>query len=189
MFSVEYRDVEVKTSLGDAILNEYKKRKLNVSNNRNMKYSDEIMKFALTMHGYSSKGYNFLRECFEGALPTSITILNRLNKLDSSPGLSSSCIALIKSKVDEKKAKSELIFISIAVDDMSIRKHLWFNGKELIGNVDQGDGKGTELATHAMVIMCTCINGSWKLPLGYFFISDKFSGQGILINILIFKPI
>ena len=57
-------------SIADAIIQQYKRRRIKMSNYRNEKYSYELMKFSLTLQGYSRKAYNNVRESFDGALPS-----------------------------------------------------------------------------------------------------------------------
>ena len=49
------------TNFAAQILTAYKKRLKRSSNYTNEKYSDEIKKFAITMHGYSPKLYRYSR--------------------------------------------------------------------------------------------------------------------------------
>ena len=76
-------------SIADAIIQQYKRRRIKMSNYRNEKYSYELMKFSLTLQGYSRKAYNYVRESFDGALSSESTYSNLLKKIDCSPGFSS----------------------------------------------------------------------------------------------------
>lgn len=62
-------------------------------------YDEDIMKFAVTLHGYSAKSYDFVRDTFQKALPHEITIRRYLNKVDASPGFTKSSLQLIDNKV------------------------------------------------------------------------------------------
>ena len=51
-----------------------------------------------------------------------------------------------------------------------------------MGTVDLGDGPSSQeedVATDAYVFMVNCVNGRWKIPIGYFLI-HSLRGQGIL---------
>ena len=85
-----------KSVFADAIICEYKKRLKTSNNNRKEPYSDDMKKFALTMHGYSPKAYRFLRETFDYALPSEITIHRWLEKIDYTPGFSYSSLSMIQ---------------------------------------------------------------------------------------------
>lgn len=67
-------------------------------------------------------------------------------------------------------------------DEMAIRKQVIWNHnlKKFIGYVDCGtespDNDHSEEATDALVFLVNTVNGSWKLPLAYFF-TNKFTGE------------
>jgi len=53
------------------------------------------------------------------------------------------------------------------LDEMSIRKHVEWDGKQLRGHVDIGTGVQDDTvppATEALVFMVVAVNSSWKLP-------------------------
>ena len=50
-------------------------------NYRREKYNPDIMKFAMTLQGYSSQSYKFVREVFSKSLPSIQTIRNYVSKL------------------------------------------------------------------------------------------------------------
>ena len=100
------------------IICEYKKKDIGESKQRNFSYSADIMKWAITLQGYSSKGYNFVRDTFAKCIPSKKTISRHLSKLDANPGIRNSPFWLIRQKVEENKNK---LFLSVAVDDISIR--------------------------------------------------------------------
>ena len=67
---------------------------------------------------------------------------------------------------------------SLMLDEMAIRKHVCWNGKKFQGYVDIGNGADDDslpVAKEALVFMVVCMNASWKVPCGYFFI-DGLSG-------------
>lgn len=62
--------------------------------------------------------------------------------------------------------------ISLVVDEMSIMKHLQFNGEKFVGVVDLGEegyDRAGELAGDSLTFMAVAINNNWKVPLGYCF--------------------
>ena len=57
------------------------------------------------------------------------------------------------------------------IDEMSIRKHIEWNGERFVGYVDIGaevDDDSNPVASEVLVFMLVCLNGFWKLPVGYF---------------------
>eukprot|EP00795_Rhopilema_esculentum_P014927 gene14927-6066_t len=71
---------------------------------------------------------------------------------------------------------------------MTIRKQVSWDGKQFTWYVDMGNGTPDDdsapVAKDALVLMTVCINGSWKVPCGYFFI-DGLSGveRANLVNV------
>ena len=138
-------------------------------------YSKRLMVFCLTLQGYSTRAYKFLRRSFENCLPHLNTLKNYRNKVDGSPGFSSPALQMIKNKANELKDKK--LYVSLACDDISIKQHVWYNGRSFTGFADTGDGPWKEKAKHVMFLMVVALNSSWKLPVAYFLIPDRFSSK------------
>ena len=71
------------------------------------------------------------------------------------------------------------LFGALCFDEMSIRKCIELDGHNYIGFVNHGNNiNSTELpvAKQALVFMLTCVNGSWKIPVGYVLI-DGISAE------------
>ena len=83
-------------------------------------------------------------------------------------------------KVEEANKKGEKIICSLMLDEMAIRKHVSWDGKRFRGYVDVGNGTdendSSPVAKEALVLMAVAVNGSWKVPCGYFFI-DGLNGK------------
>ena len=71
-------------------------------------YSESVKSFALTLHGYSPKAYNYIRETFNEILPHEKTLTDWLSKLDVSPGFSQAALSHLKiiSQSEAEKGKS-----------------------------------------------------------------------------------
>ena len=69
LFETIYEDINKNPlPIGEVIVHEFNKRKTTKNSNaRNEKYSDELVKFSLTLHGYSCKEYNFVRDTLQVA--------------------------------------------------------------------------------------------------------------------------
>ena len=148
-----------------------------ITKKRTKPYSRTIMIFCMTMAGYSTRAYRFLQKAANNCLPTERTLLNYRRRVDGSPGFSAAALNMIKNKVKEMSANYKKLFISLSCDDMSIRQPVWFTGTTFYGYEDLGDGPGLNPAKHVMMIMATALNMKWKLPVGYFLLSDSFSGD------------
>lgn len=147
------------------------------SNSRNTPFSRKIMNFSMTLSAYSQRAYSFLRTSLSKCLPSRSTLTRFRNKVDGSPGFSTAALKMIKTKTGEMKANGKDLYLSLSCDDISIRSHLWFNGKTYFGFEDLGDGPGKEKAKHVMMLFVVSINSDWKVPIAYFLLPDKFKGR------------
>lgn len=143
---------------------------------RNM-YDHSIRAFATTLHFFSPKAYNYVRQKFYNSLPHPKTLAKWYSAIDGKPGFTVEAINFLKLKV---KHSNKQLYCSLVFDEIAIRKHLEYSGTEYYGYVDYGSalhGDSMELASEALVFMIVCINEPWKLPIGYFFISGLNSQQ------------
>jgi len=78
-------------------------------------------------------------------------------------------------QVEEERLKNKEVVCSLMLDEMAIRKHVEWTGKDFRGYVDIGSGTtpddSTAVATEALVLMVVALNAHWKLPVGYFLIT------------------
>lgn len=135
------------------------------------KYEEEIRKFAITLHFFSGKAYNYVRRKFYNALPHPKTLDKWYSTINASPGLSTEALNMIKAKA---KSTERRIVCSLIMDKMAIRKKIEFDGKKYYGYVDFGillDQDNRDIAREALVFMIVAINDTWKCPVGYFFIN------------------
>ncbi|ESO00445.1 hypothetical protein HELRODRAFT_175877 [Helobdella robusta] len=119
----------------------------------NKTYTEEQKRFALTLHLYGGKSYQFLK-CKGLHLPHKHTLARWLESVDGGPGLNRSMLNFLKKK-HETDAK-QFTHCSLMIDSMSIRKQLIYlkhkgvySGYEHFG----GDYTSNELATQALVLM------------------------------------
>lgn len=69
--------------------------------------------------------------------------------------------------------------LALVIDEISIRKHIQWDGKKFHGYVSYGidlEDDNNAVCKEAFVLLAVCINARWKLPLGYFF-TDGLSGE------------
>ncbi|VEN48280.1 unnamed protein product [Callosobruchus maculatus] len=149
---------------------------LNRKMGRNVQYSPELRKFALTLNFFSPKAYNYVRDVFDTCLPHSKTIAKWFQNADAEPGFTKESINTLRNKV---QSSDRPIICSLIIDEIAIRKHLEWDGKKFHGYVNCGTNLNDDsnaLAKEAFVIMLVCINGTWKLPVGYF-LTDSLNGS------------
>lgn len=146
------------------------------SSKSSRKFPPELRVFASTLHFYSAKAYNYVRETFKKALPHETTIRKWFSNIDGSPGFSTPALQLLKEKVSEGQKLNKPVLVSVMLDEMSLKKQLHYDSvsSSFTGHVDIGEGPCVgELkpATEALVIMVVGINWHFKIPIAYFFIA------------------
>jgi hypothetical protein len=174
---------EVLNSKLNDIPKEIFKRLLNDTTNQ--QYPKELKEFALTLHFYSPKGYNYVRDTFDLKLPCDRTIRSWYEGVDGDPGFTQDSFNSLKYHAEKAKESNKKLQCALMVDEMAIKKHVQYAGGDYRGLVDLGDGDDSNenLAKDVFVIMAVDINGDWKLPLAYFLI-DTLTAQ-VRANILL----
>lgn len=154
------------------IAKELQKRKLK----KKVKYSPELRKFAITLCFFSPKGYDYVRNVFDTCLPHRSTIGKWFQTIDADPGFTTEAFNVLKKYVC---SCTKPILLSLIVDEMCIRKHIEWDGKKFHGYVNYGidlEDDSNSMAKEAFVLMAVNINGTWKLPLGFFLV-DGLNGD------------
>ncbi|VEN42830.1 unnamed protein product [Callosobruchus maculatus] len=139
---------------------------------KKMKYGPELRSFAMTLHFYSPKAYQYVRQKFNKTLPHPITISKWYSSVNGQPGFTEEAKHALKVKVEEASLRGYQIICSLVFDEISIRKQVEWDGHHYHGFVDIGskiDSDSIPQASEALVIMLVGINACWKVPLGYFF--------------------
>lgn len=127
------------------------------------KYSPALRSFALTLHYYSSKAYNYVRKVFNLSLPHPVTIRNWYKVIDGNPGFTTESLEALKLMAKKKKSP---LYCCLTMDEMAIRRKIEWDGEKFQGYVDFGRGLDTDEvpeAKEALVFMVTGINANWKV--------------------------
>ena len=139
------------------------------------KYSPEVRSFALTLHFYSPRAYEYVRGVCKNRLPAPRTLRSWYASVDGGPGCTSESLVAIKLKVDEALAKNKKIVCNLVMDEMAIRKHIHYDHiqKKYHGYVDFGNSYENEnvekdIAKEALVFLINAVNDRWKIPVAYF---------------------
>ncbi|KYN05673.1 THAP domain-containing protein 9 [Cyphomyrmex costatus] len=149
---------------------------------RNGHYSPELRSFALTLHFYSPKAYNYVLKTWNNLLPNPSTIRNWCRVVDGAPGFTKEALDAIRIRAEEREKSGKApVTVKLVSDDMSIRKELVYDKKRLIGGVDLGtrgndddfdndndNNEDIEPASNALMFMAVSLNEYWKVPIGYF---------------------
>ena len=137
-------------------------------------YPPELRSFAMTLKFYSTKAYNYVRKSFDLGLPHVSVIRSWYSSMDGEPGFTKDALNALKAKVLAAKRDSQEVVCALMLDEMSIRKHVEWDGKQFRGYVDLGTGINDDSlpeATDALVFMVVSVNSSWKVPCGYFLVN------------------
>ncbi|CAK1601642.1 unnamed protein product [Parnassius mnemosyne] len=105
--------------------------------NITQEYDTQLKTFALTLHFYSPRAYNYMRTKFDLCLPHPRTLRGWYQNVGCKPGITMEAIDTIKAMSKEKKD----LVIALTFDEMSIREHIEFDGRNHHGYVDVGNVK------------------------------------------------
>ena len=139
----------------------------NLLNKRYRKYTDETKQFAMTLHYYSPKAYNFVQKLL--SLPHPASICAWAVSVECEPGYLMNVIKLIGCIAAQNKYMSEAVLV---VDAMAIHKGAFWDPKlqHFVGCLDYGIAipePSDTLATEALVVLAVGITGHWKHPIAY----------------------
>ena len=118
-------------------------------------YPPELRSFAMTLKFYSTKAYNYVRKSFDLGLGLSVIRL-WYRSMDGEPGFTKDALTALKAKVLAAKRDNQEVVCALMLDEMSIRKHVEWDGKQFRGYVDLGTGINNDLlpeATDALIFM------------------------------------
>jgi hypothetical protein len=136
---------------------------------------DPILRsFVLTLLFYSRKAYDFVREIFNHCLPHPSAIRQWYEDINGKPGFTSEAFDLLRRHAGQSPKK---IFCSLILDEMSIRKHVEWDGEKFSGKVDMGtdlpdNEDALPEARNVLVFLVVTLQGSWKIPCAYFLIDS-----------------
>lgn len=137
-------------------------------------FSKNLKQFATTVHFYSPKSYDYVREKFLLALPHPQTIRKWYSSISADPEFTVASFIALKSNVAEQKKVGKDTVCSLMMDEMYIHKQTEFGGDQIHGYVDIGGAEiENVVVTQALVLMVIAINGSWKIPIAYFLINNQ----------------
>lgn len=135
------------------------------------KYPQSLKTFAMNLHFYSPRAYDYVRQEFNLCLPHPKTLSLWYMSIDAKPGFTKESFDIIEKAATYLKEKNKVIVANLVFDEMSIMKKIeWSYNKEEIGyvyNFDESNYNATP-ARQVLVFLLVALNFSWKLPLGYF---------------------
>ena len=111
-----------------------------VQHSKTKKISEELRSFAMTLHFYSPKAYEFVRESFDLALPHPETLRKWYSSISANPGFTSPAFSALQSHVQSPQKDGKETVCALMVDEMAIRKHVEYAEGKFHGYVDLGSG-------------------------------------------------
>lgn len=98
------------------------------------------------------------------------------NVMDGEPGFTKEALTALKAKVLAGKRDGKKVVCSLMLDEMSICKHVQWDGKaqKYRGFVDLGtdiDDDSLPEATEALVFLAVSVNSNCKVPCGYLLVN------------------
>lgn len=141
-------------------------------------FSQEVRVFAMNLHFYSPKAYEYVRTSLGMCLPSRRTISTWYRSVDGSPGFTTESLNILKLASNEAFKSNEQLYVVLMFDEMSIRQKIELINGVTYGVVDMGElSNSDELASNMFVMMAVCINKHWKLPVGYFSVTSLKGDQ------------
>ena len=139
-------------------------------------YPKELRAFAMILKFYSAKAYKYVRKSFDLGLPHPSVVSSWYNVMDAEPGFTKEALTALQAKVLAGKREGQEVVCALMLDEMSIRKHVQWDGKagKYRGFVDCGtkvDDDSLPEATDALVFVAVSVNSNWKVPCGYFLVN------------------
>ena len=160
--------------------------------NGRVKYPASIRQFAVTLHFYSPKAYQFVRKTWKNLLPAISTLGTWYNKaVEGKPGFTNEAFAALQAKTMTADNVVRPLACNLVIDEMSIREQvLTSNSGEVYGVVDLGTNTDIEAdiddvpkAEKALVFLAVSLKEKFKIPVGYFLVSSLTAGeQGNLVK-------
>ncbi|CAG4944169.1 unnamed protein product [Colias eurytheme] len=158
------------------ICKEFKKKS---KNPQGVRYSDEVKSFALTLHFYSAKAYEFIKQY--ATLPHVETLRRSLASFNCNVGFLSEVLEYLKLQVQVPE-KSYLKNVALIFDGMALKQDLIYDQKldKVFGYVDLGKivvSDPEEMATEALVFQIVSYTTHFKCPIAYFFIKNTLHAE------------
>lgn len=152
-------------------------------------FTEAIRIFSITLHFYSPRAYQFLRDKFNKNLPSVVTLRKWYANCTSEedPGISKESLKTLAVLADKFKMQGKELVVSISFDEMSIRRMVQWNEakKRFSGYIThrQFQTENIPVARNALVFLITGLNADFSLPLAhYFVIALKGSEKALLID-------
>ena len=89
-------------------------------------YTEEVKKFALTVHFYSPKAYSYMRKIF--SLPHRSSIRNWVSSVNCEPGFHGNVLQNLSEQLQKRPEMSDC---TLMMDGMAVRKQVLYDTKNM----------------------------------------------------------
>ncbi|KMQ82281.1 thap domain-containing protein 9-like protein, partial [Lasius niger] len=125
-------------------------------------FPSELKTFAVTLQFYSTKAYEYVRKTFLNILLHPQTIRKWYSSVEEKPEITREALRTIEAKINEAATEGKILYFSLTMDDMSIRKLIEIENDKYYGYVDLGTSSehsdNLPEAKYACVFLLVCIN-------------------------------
>ena len=87
-------------------------------------YPKEVRSFAVTLHFYSPRAYEYVRSIYK-TLPSQRIIRKWYESIDGSPGFTTEALMVLKLKTTEAAEKNQKVVCNLVMDEIYIKKFQW----------------------------------------------------------------
>ncbi|CAB4027540.1 THAP domain-containing 9 [Paramuricea clavata] len=122
----------------------------------------------------ASVAYNYVRNSFDLGLPHVSVIRSWYSSMNGEAGFTKNTLVALRAKVLAAERDNQEVVCTLMLDEMSIHKHVEWDGKQFRSYVDLGTGINDDSlpeAMDALVFMAVSVNSGWKVPCGYFLVN------------------
>ncbi|XP_061466907.1 LOW QUALITY PROTEIN: DNA transposase THAP9 [Rhineura floridana] len=136
-------------------------------------YPPATRNFAVSLHLFSAKAYEFMKRTFQ--LPEPTTLRTWLSNLDYKPGFSQQAFNALAERSQAREQAFKLCSLLIGTIPLERKIHCDPSTRSLHGLVDFGagnyDADEVLAAGEALLFVAVGFQGQWILPLGYFLLA------------------
>lgn len=138
--------------------------------------SKEMRNFAAALMTLSVDGYEDIRQNHATSLPEPAVARSMIGSDGGNPGLFNESFRTLNQMSKMAAKLNQVAVVNLVVEEMTFRRQMNTPINRCTGPAEEGyvdfgfdvPDRRQKLACNALSLMAVCLNGNWKLPLGYF---------------------
>ncbi|KAH8032352.1 hypothetical protein HPB51_024129 [Rhipicephalus microplus] len=157
----------------DRILRDYRASGTKAAVIKTVGYPRALRSLALTLLCFSLEAYEDVQKLYDVAIPPVPVARAWMSNTTCGPGFPGAVYENIREKATT--SPSGRLLCTLIVDDMSIRKEISHDGRNVRGYIDFGmavEDDSLPAARNVLVFVVVSLQLDWKAPCAYFFIDD-----------------